>query len=450
MTPPYRLALGFPAPGFAAAISALAAIACSGAENASRPPEAAPAVRIDAGEQADGDWRLAYEFSPPRASVDFGPAIDGYRARNWLLDSDNEARLVARDGRDRLEAPAEKRLGAAVFTVTPEPVALRKQYEPFIAMGDGGVLLYTGHLLPFDETGERLEARLTIRPGEGRTAVAFGGDAQAGIVDWKSPFDHPAFICVGCAPPIDTGALTLVIDATAPAWIRAEAPPFAGALAKAMEALLSAPPAVQPTIFIASADQEAPGRLSYSGDALPGQYQMTLAGAAWREPSDEARAVFFRSTAHETAHLWQTDARPADDRAPDWINEGGAEALAADALVAAGYWTDAERAADLSRARAVCAKALRVGSLARTEAGEDWEAVYACGHVVTVAAAGEAGVGAFWAEFVRRSAARGYDLATFLALAEERAGPDAAQAIRDLVNINDAQPERVFDRMFAR
>ena len=222
---------------------------------------------------------------------------------------------------------------------------------------------------------------------------------------------------------------------------------FGPVIGAALQDLFSRSLPTKPTIFVAMGDLGEEGRLSYSGDALPGQYQMTLAGGAWRQSSPQALAVLRRTTAHEAAHLWQAAARPKFDAVPDWIHEGGADALAAEAMLAAGYWTQADVEADLQKARTECAGALRQASLQKAEAEQRWDAVYACGRVLNVAAAGDEGIAAFWREFVRRSARDGYDEAAFLALAEERAGAEMADAMRDLIRVNEARPGLTIDRL---
>ena len=63
-----------------------------------------------------------------------------------------------------------------------------------------------------------------------------------------------------------------------------------------------------------------------AGDALPAQFQITLAGGAWKAPSPKARGLFVQSTIHEAVHLWQAGARPITEEAPEWIHEGAADA----------------------------------------------------------------------------------------------------------------------------
>ncbi|NWG92486.1 MAG: hypothetical protein HXY21_08265 [Parvularculaceae bacterium] len=429
------------------AIAVLALAACGKAGGPAAPIAGDVLVTIE--QRNDDRWRVAYELAAPRAELDLGPDIDGYRGRHWAIASEGAA-LIRRDGRDVVvPAGGRRRIRSARFLVEPAASDRRKDYEPFIPMGDGGFIVYTGHFIPYKDASTRLDARLTIIADEGASVSAFD-ETKKRFENWKSPYGHPGFVYVGAAAPIETDALLTIADATAPAWVKAEVASFAPTIAGALQGLFARALPAKPNIFVAMGDQGGEGRLSYSGDALPGQYQMTLAGGAWAERTDEALGVLRLSTAHEAAHLWLAAARPRTDAVPDWIHEGGADALAAEALAAAGYWSAAEKAARFETAKAECARGLQQLSLARAESENRWEAVYACGHVISVAAAGEAGVAAFWREFVRRSGRDGYDEAMFLALAEERAGALTVNRIRDLVRINAARPDLSIARMLER
>lgn len=429
----------------AAAIFALAA--CGKAEAPAAPIAGDVLVTIE--QRNDDRWGVTYDLGAPQAELDLGPDIDGYRARHWEIESKG-AILLHRDGRDVI-VPVDGRrsVRSARLRVEPAESDRRKDYKPFIPMGDGGVIFYTGHFIPYKDALARLDARLTIVADEGASVSAFD-ETKRQFEGWKSPFSHPAFVYVGAAAPTETEAMLTIADATAPEWVRAEVASFAPAIAGALQSLFARALPAKPNIFVAMGDRSGAGRLSYSGDALPGQYQMTLAGGAWAEPTDTARNVLRLSTAHEAAHLWQAAARPNSDAVPDWIHEGGADALAAEAMVAAGFWTAAERAANLDKAKDDCARGLEQMSLARAETENRWGAVYACGHVISVAAAGKAGVADFWREFVKRSAREGYDEAMFLALAEECAGAETADRIRDLVRINAARPDLAIAKMLER
>lgn len=430
----------------ASALVSFAALLVAACSERRESPRIDGDVLITIQQSATGPWRIDYQFARPQQELDLGEDEAGYRAANWRVEGGG-AVLVRRNDHDFLTpAAGRKSFDKVSLVVAPRPIDLRKDYEPFIAMGDGGVLLYTGHFIPVTQDGERMRARLTVIAASGGKVSAFGSSG-ARLENWESPYRHPAFIYVGREAAVDSGAMLTIADATAPVWIREEIATFAPAIAKALGGMMQRALPTKPNIFIAIGDLSEEGRLSYSGDALPGQYQMTLAGGAWKTSSPEALFVLRRTTAHEAAHLWQAAARPKSDAVPDWIHEGGADALAAEAMRAAGYWTTADIDADLDRARSDCAGALRRRSLSQAEADGRWDAVYACGRILNVAAAGPEGIAAFWRELVRRSAADGYDEAAFLALAEERAGEETAAAIRDLVRINEARPSLTIDRL---
>ncbi len=425
-------------------LAAAVLAACS--KNDSSPPRVEGDLRVTIEQKSDGPWRVAYELASPRAELDLGADIDGFRASHWEIETKG-ALLLHREHRDVVTPiDGRRRVRKVVFHVDPASQDLRKDYEPFIPMGDGGVIFFTGHFMPYKDQSTRLDTRLTIIAEEGSSVSAFGETRQR-FDDWESPFDHPAFIYAGPAVPAESEALLTIADAAAPHWIKAEVSTFAPAIAAALQEIFARALPVKPNIFVAIGDLSEEGRLSYSGDALPGQYQMTLAGGGWKEASDKSLGVLRLSTAHEAAHLWQAAARPMTDAVPDWIHEGGADALAAAAMVEAGYWTSEAAAENFAKARADCVRRLEKLSLQRAEADRRWDAVYACGHVLNVAAAGEAGVAAFWREFVNRAAREGYDEAMFLALAGERAGDDVAKSIRDLIRINDARPDLAIARM---
>ncbi len=407
------------------------------------------ALSITIEQSAAGPWRVVYDFAAPPATIDLGASIGGYRARHWRVETDGAA-LVERDGRDFIVFDGAP-LATISALVEPAPVDLRKDYEPFAPMGDGGMLVYTGHFIPYREDGAaRAPALLTIVAAEGARVSAFG-ETSSRFVNWKSPFDHPAFIYVGPRTPTSEGPISVIVDASAPDWVKAEIATLAPNLSRAFDELLGEPATATADLFVSIGDPGEAGKLSYSGDALPGQYQMTLSGDVWRQAGDQALAVIRRSTAHEAAHLWQHGAAALSAGAPGWIHEGGADALAAEALRVAGYWSADDAEADLALARAVCAQTLKGRSLVKAEADGAWDGVYACGHVLTALAAGPEGAGSFWREFLRRARiAGGYDAALFFALAQERAGPGMALALRDLARINNAQPGPIIEGLFAR
>ncbi|MEZ5921595.1 MAG: hypothetical protein R3C60_09630 [Parvularculaceae bacterium] len=427
---------------------ALIALAACARDDESDAPLNVVTITIEA--SAVGPWRATYELTEGARRLDFGPSRDHYRETWWRVEG-NGVRLVTENGRDFvISADGKTPFRNFSVSITPAASARAKSYEPFIGLGAGGQLFYTGHFIPYQERFTRMATHLTVAAPEGAAVTGFG-ETKPAFTDWESPYRNPAFLYVGKVAPKKSASMELIVDDAAPLWIDEEISEFAPKIAATLAKLLGRDLLTTPDIFLAMGDVSEEGRVAYSGDALPGQYQMTLAGGGWLAENDFARRLLRRSTAHEAAHLWQAAVRPRSDAVPDWIHEGGASALAREALIEAGYWTADDAAADLQRARAECASGLAGASLDRAEAAHDWPTVYACGEIANIAAAGDQGSAAFWREFMSRAASgAGYDEAMFVDLARERGGGAAADAIRELSRINNADAGPVIDRMLAR
>lgn len=409
--------------------------------------ERAPAVRVHIEAHANDAWLVEYHLARPAKRLVLGDALDGFRSRYWKVRSGG-ARLVEEDGRDVLVAKNGKPFGDLILDVAPLSEPLTKAYQAFTPMGAGGVLLYTGHFTPKTEDGGLIGTHFDIDAPKGAILSAFDETAPS-FRDWTSPYDSPAFIYVGPDAPTETEAVSAIVDARAPAWVRAEAGRLVPALFSAYAGGLQRSLPTRPNLFIAVGDVSVEGQISFRGDALPGQFQATLEGGAWTTDKPEVRRTLYFTTAHEAAHLFQLIIDPGED-APTFIHEGGADALAAEALVKIGLWTRADEVKELAAAKAECAALTESRSLLAAEADEVWRASYACGHVLTVAAAGAAGPAAFWARIMTEAEKSGaYDTALFVRVAHESAGEETANAIETFLRTNEARPDLALDRILA-
>lgn len=401
-----------------------------------------PTVEITLEQQQGGAWRLRYALPAPQRRVDLGPSLAGARARDWRVLTKG-VELVSEKGRDWL-VPAKRgeRLAGIDIAVTPRANGLMKDYETAAPLGAGAVL-YTGHFIPFTENGWRADAVINVRPRGGGVVSAFGETAPA-FENWISPQRHPAFIYAGPPVKLSGGAF---MEPSVNGWVREETETLLPGLFAWYSQAFAAPPERAPDMFLAMGDQSEAGRLRYQGDALPGQFMITLSGGGWESPANGARDLLRSGIAHEAAHLWQARARPSGGDAPDWIHEGAADALANEALEGIGLISHAEAATARAAARYECETELAGGSLDKAAAGGRWRAVYACGHALAVAAARahnkEGSVALFWRDFLAASAAnKGYDLPLFLSVIEARGGGDVADGIRRFAYSRYAQPAR--------
>ncbi|GAB4518334.1 MAG: hypothetical protein Kow00133_03290 [Amphiplicatus sp.] len=422
--------------------------------------EAPAAYTVDIAMSPDGAWRVIYRPDRPVSRIDLGPSHNGFRRRDWTVETTGAA-LIEEGGRDFIAAEgADKLPPAVVISVEARVNGFEKQYEPITPMGSRSAVLYTGHFQPYAEAGLRAPARFAIAPAPDGRVSAFGERAEA-FIGWTSPHDHPAFVYVGPAAPRSFASGRLYADPSAPGWVAAEIeaalPRLFGFYARALGSEGSGGPenglAKGVDVFLVMDGAEA-GRLDLRGDALPGQILIALSGAGWRAPGEGARETLRRALAHEAAHLWQAAARPSAAGAPDWIHEGAAEALSVEALAGAGYWTPAQADEARARTRYACAAGLDGRSLRAAAAAGRWPAVYACGHALIAAAAAahnQAGaVAPFWRDFAAEAARKGgYDLSLFLATVERRAGPDAARAFSLFPGAVHAAPERELARLAA-
>lgn len=410
-------------------------------------------VFIEIAQMGHDQWRIAYNFSRPVMYVDLGKSLNGFRAADWHVETDG-IEIVTRDGRDYLQATdGKRRFDTTAVMVKAKPLRLLKHYEPIRNLGKDGAIVYTGHFWPWSIRGGRVKASFFFKPQIGARVSVFG--LQAASVDrWQSIFNHPAFVYFGPLQAVETDDVVVIADPAAPNWIAAEfhraAPPLLDHLATIFEVNLR----TKPNIFLAFEKGGPYGLMRYSGDALPGQFQLSLYGGGWKLPTELGIDLLRRAMAHEAVHLWQTAISPLDDDVPGWIHEGAADAIAAEALVALGYWTGEDAAHELKRATNECADELRDGSLADAERRGSIRAFYACGHILVEAAArahnDAASVADFWRDFAERATERGgYDAEMFFKLVEEVGGEDLSRAMRYFERTPLARPSREINQLLS-
>jgi len=398
----------------------------------------------------DARARVRFQLPSPVKALRFNSVAGRYRARHWRFEDKGFAHGA--DGEyDTITRRDGEKFRSVTLIAKPHESRLEKDYQPIARYGEGGVLIYTGHFWPREAEGVRARAVFTFEAAPGGEVVAFGARGTK-LENWRSPTGQGSFVYLGPLAPVETPNVMALVDSDAPRWIIEEfgalTPRIFARLADAFGTTLD----IKPNLFLAAALGDEKGRLSYAGDATPGQFQITLRGLAWQERSEKGANIFRRSTAHEAAHLWQLAASPGEET-PDWAHEGAAEAIAGETLAALGLWSAADYDADFEAARNACADRLAAGPLKGAAERKDYRAVYACGHVVAEAVSRAEGAPAssFWRAFLAEAEAAGdYSEARFHTLVRERTGdiafarklkrfietrpPDAARAIDDLLD----------------
>lgn len=415
-----------------------------------RPPDVS-AVKITI-QQIQND-RLRVKYDLPRAERDlrFTAIPERYRDNHWEIETPG-FHIRWRNGRAILERTNGERFSRVVIIASPAKERLTKQYQPIAAYGNGGLMVYTGHFWPLSKRGERLASDFSFVPSQDAMVVAFGEHAQE-LTAWRSPLSHPSFVYMGPLKPVETPDVMAIVDPDAPQWIIND---FYEMTPRALAHLsqefgFSLP--TKPNLFLAAPLGEEEGRLRYAGDALPGQFQITLVGAAWKKNTPQAVGIFRSSTVHEAVHLWQAEARPSKRNVASWIHEGGADAIAAQTLVAIGYWEPSDYAEYFIGARQECAEGLELGPLSSAERLSKYRVLYACGHVIAeaVSIAENRSVARFWRDFVARSRAEdGYSEDTYFDLVLDTTNdPEFVDRIRYFISTPLANPDREIGRLLA-
>lgn len=411
---------------------------------------AEPDLQIFVEQLAGADMRVSYEWRRPQRELIFRSVSGGYRERRWQVETEGfELRRGASE--DFIIRTDGKRFGRVTLIAKPDLIRLPKEYQPIAAYGEGGALIYTGHFWPVVKSGTRVNTTFSFQPRSGGAATAFG-DHVSGFADWRSPMAHPAFVYMGPLTPVTTAHVSALIDPAAPEWVKQEFHDISAEAFDHFAEVFGGGPDAKPNLFLTAPLGSDPGRLSFAGDALPGQFQVTLVGGAWREQSDKAVDIFRQSMIHEAFHLWQSaHAQPGDEDTAAWIHEGGADAVAAETMVALGHWDASALHRFSERARRECVEGIEDGPLAAAHARGDFRALYGCGVVIAEAIARADGTTTtdFWRDFMAAvRAGDGYSADFFYDFVSERTDSRRfSEDIQYFVETPLASPERDINRL---
>jgi len=388
----------------------------------------------------DGRWVAGYELPVPSTGLRF-ERVDPQptRVRDWM-PLDPAFQLLVEDGAEVVRRRDGTAFTQVALAMKPLYVQMEKDYAPFSPFGDGGLLIHTGRFhacaLPCADAGTPAW-RVRLAPPRGEHAIVAGRTVAA--VDFIDR-DDGTNLYVGKAVPVETADVIAVIDPTMPAGIRER---LASLLPRLMafygDALGVLP---QKPMLFASRDAAHPGGgYGYQGGTLPGQVFMHVYG---RHPAFDTPAFATRMDtffAHEAAHMYQHYPALADG-ADAWIHEGGADALAAVALLRLGESDAAATDARVADARDACAASLAAGPLSEAGARGDFDAYYRCGFVLQMAvdatvrraSHGACGLPCVWRDFQARvRGGKPWNADTFIEAVSAQAGAAAADFLRTVV-----------------
>ncbi len=322
------------------------------------------AVTIDVHHVAADTWRIDYRFAQPVTAIKFG-TVDDYRQKAWKLltpglrlASDADADLISANG---------KPFQAASIQVSTFDGVPQKAYEAFNRFSDGGRTVFLGHLQGDALKGQQAftmvaDLRLKGLPGE---------NVVAPPLHKQIPGGPRGFAYFGPAKLVQVGSARFLVDPKAPSWANDTIVEVGAKTARYYEQAYQRKLQDDLVVMVSMAGFDTPG-ISIKGGAVMGQLSYRLDGKQMLGDHPKKRELLARMVAHEMAHLWQMEIKRGgiqEDAA--WIHEGGAEAMALDAVLQTGIMSKDAVAAYRTQKHAACAK---LGN-----AVDSYDGIYACG-----------------------------------------------------------------------
>lgn len=367
----------------------LLAIMCIGlsgcAVNSGNQAPPAP-LSLELTRLAPNQLRATYRARRPIISLHFSQELGGYRAQRWQ-PIERGFRWVTEGAGERIERVDGQFFDRLTFTMPIDYRALPKGYAPFSPFSDGSALIHSGQFHACLTAPCEDPQPLPISIAAQRQIVGVNGLRLRERGQFVSR-DDGTNIFVGLLEPITADGFVAVIDPGLPREVKRQ---LDRSLPQAMHSLsaIYGPLTFTPELYVSIDNTpEANGQRSTQGGTLPNQIFMHFDG----ENASQRLATgspfwldwFF---AHEAAHLFQqdrTNGRSGSDQEP-WLHEGGADAMAALALVKR---SEAERAYVRGReqeAETACARGLAASPLSRASTEGNFDLHYQCGLVIWLA-----------------------------------------------------------------
>ncbi|MTW09763.1 hypothetical protein GM658_04055 [Pseudoduganella eburnea] len=325
------------------------------------------AVAVDVHHVAKDLWRVDYRFAQPVTAVKLH-SIGKFRQQEWKvltpgmrMTSDPDSDVIASKGKPFKTASVQIR---TFDGWSP------KEYVSFNRFGDGGTSVYLGHLQGDVEQGKKTLAM--------RTDIKLFGLAQENVIappaNRLEPGGARGYAYFGPSQAVPAGAVKILIDPRTPQWLR-ETILDAGAKTASYYEKAYQRDLKDELLIMVSVDNFESSGFSMKGGAILGQGQVSyrLEGKQVLLDHPKLRAIAALNVAHEMAHVWQMAVAQGGMRGDQdpWIHEGGAEAMALDALLQTGVYSEELVKAYRAKQAATCEK---LGGAVDT-----YDGIYACG-----------------------------------------------------------------------
>jgi hypothetical protein len=325
------------------------------------------AVAVDVHHVAKDLWRVDYRFAQPVTAVKLH-SIGKFRQQEWKVLTPGMGMTSSEDF-DVLAAKGKPFRMASVQIRTFDGWS-PKEYVSFNRFGDGGTSVYLGHL-----QGDVEQDKKTLSM---RTDIKLFGLAQENVIappaNRLDPGGPRGYAYFGPSQAVLAGAVKVLIDPRTPQWARETILDVGAKTSGYYETAYQRQLKDELLIMVSIGNVESPG-FSIKGGAINGAGQVAylLEGKQVQSDHPKLREYVSKNVAHEMAHIWQLAISRGGigDAQAQWIHEGGAEAMALDALLQTGVYSKELVTAYRAKQAAACEK---LGGAVDT-----YDGIYACG-----------------------------------------------------------------------
>ena len=308
-------------------------------------------------------WQADYVFSEAITKLDFEKRGD-YRSTAWKILTPGVHYQASEQSDSYLSEKPVKKISISIAAYDQ---FLPKNYAPNNRFTDGGAAIYMGFFEGSIQQDKLvrdmiLTASYQGRPGETVIPPPHFANARKSL---------SAYAYFGPQKPVSAGMAKIIIDPATPAWLADLILETGTKMSNYYASSYQRPLIRELLLMISVAELESSGA-SMKGGATNGQITYRLSGKSLNKDSQQMRNMVTRLVGHEMAHIWQENVKQGGIGGnPAWIHEGGAEAMALDALQNTALWS----ADDI--------KAYQLAAVSRCEKVKDQPATYdyfyACG-----------------------------------------------------------------------
>ncbi len=432
--------------------------ACASSQRAGTAPVMANAFVTLEKPAGDSLWLATWHLPAPVTRLKFiRPAA---RFRKSVFVPVTPGYVIDRDGEyEILKATAAPSSTVAIRTPQYSEF-LDKEYEFFSPFTDGGVAIFTGHLLAvpvYSGNAAQCDScpvkSFRFIPSANSEVIA-GGKKSSTPLEWTDKDSQGTYVYFGRATPVATPDIISIIDPGLPQWLATRTKEFVPRLFDLYRRKFAVAPTVRPTVFFNYGGNKNNG-FTNGGGTLPGIIQLTAEGKGWDSETHQGTVLLFHFLGHESAHIWNGELASYRGDVDSWMHEGSADAIGERALMQLGVINADELADYETGALNTCAQGISSSGV-HVAAKRTSQLYYSCGNLIALLTESAITPGKdlfdFWRTLIARarSGNGSYSATDYFAVMKQLGASEAAIDDIELLIENGADISRIERMLDAR